>query len=257
MQIDTFIVEAYLQGRQDYNSHWLFSNITGDGEYAFDKPDPAYREKIGRVLKATQDALRNFKPYNPEIFSALFSSWRKLAEGVNIILSVGCPAPYDAMVREYEGKEYIIFDLIRLLGCQPDEGRFVSFLRQMLTHEVSHICIHADYPVTAPSGYRERLGEIVFNEGFAHALAVLDGIGVYDFSSMIREHYQASLQKLKEALAETDPEKQKEYLRASNCGPYWDKFAAISGKLYILSHLDSIYEIYRGGPSQLLSDMLG
>jgi hypothetical protein len=255
MNVDVSIVKSYLQGTDDYAEHWLFCHILENGEYAFAKPEPAQKEMVEEAFKETLEELNDFKPYNLKLFSSLFPRWRELIHDVNVILAVGCPAPYDAMVREYNGKEYMIFDLIRFLDYQKSGKPVFSFIRQLLTHEVSHICIHADYPVIA-APYVERLGYIAFDEGFAHLLAFSDEIETYDFAPMIGAHYQDSRDKLKTALSETDLQKQKEYLEASNCGSYWDKFAAISGKLYLASHLNHIYEIYESGPSVLLSNIL-
>lgn len=255
MNIDPSIVNGYLSADDGYAQHWLFHHILDNGEYAFDKPDPARREMVRGGLAEIQRALDGFVPYNLELFSALFPRWEELLRDVNVILSVGCPAPYDAMVREHDGKEYMIFDLIRLLDYQRAGESAAALIRQFVTHEASHVCLHADYPAQ-PTAYRERLGYIAFDEGFAHALAFSDGIGACAFGPMIREHYQNSVEQLRAALLETDPRRQERLLEASNCGPYWDKFAAVSGKLYILSHLNRIYEIYRRGPSELLSHIL-
>jgi hypothetical protein len=78
----------------------------------------------------------------------------------------------------------------------------------------------------------------------------------YDFTSVIEAHYKSAQDQLKTALSETDLQKQREYLETSHCGAYWDKFAAISGKLYLASQLDQICEIYQAGPSALLSDII-
>lgn len=255
MNIDTSIVLSYLQGNDDYTEHWLFYHIFENCEYAFVKPEPAQKEMVAEAFRETVEELNDFKPYNLELFSALFPGWRELIRDVNVIFAVGCPAPYDAMVREYRGKEYMIFDLIRFLDYQERGKPVSSFIRQILTHEVSHICIHADHPViNAP--YAERLGYITFDEGFAHLLAFPNEIETYDFAPMIESHYQNSRDKLKAALSETNLQKQQAYLEASNSGPYWEKFAAISGKLYLASHLNHICEIYQNGPSALLSDLL-
>jgi hypothetical protein len=255
MQLDISIVQSYLQGKEDYAEHWLFSHIADNGAYLFDKPDAAQREAVTEALEQTQAALQDFRPYNLELFSALFPDWRERIRDVRVILAVGCPAPYDAMVRAYDGREYIIYDLIRFLEYQKFGKDIPSLIRQLLTHEVSHVCLHADYPVvTAP--YREKLGYIAFDEGFAHLLAFADGIEHCDFRAMLQAHQQDARDKLSAALSETDPRRQAEYLEASNSGPYWDKFAAISGKLYLASHFDRIREIYQNGPSAFLSELL-
>lgn len=255
MNIDPSIVNSYLSADDEYAEHWLFHHILDNGDYAFDKPSPARREMVRGELAEIQRVLNGFVPYNLELFSALFPKWSELLQDVNIILSVGCPAPYDAMVREHDGKEYMIFDLIRLLDYQRAGEGAAALVRQMITHEASHVCLHADYP-PRPASYREKLGYIAFDEGFAHALAFSDGIDACDFRPMIQSHYRHSVEQLRAAVLETDPRRQEQLLEASNCGPYWDKFAAISGKLYILSHLNRIYEIYQSGPSELLSNIL-
>lgn len=255
MNVDISIVERYLQGKDDYAGHWLFYHILDNGEYAFDRPNPAQRGTIEESLKKISDALNDFTPYNIEMFSTLFPSWKELISDVNVILSVGCPAPYDAMIREYDGNEYMIFDLIRFLDYQKEGEDILSLMRGLITHEVSHICIHNDYPA-CPITYREKLGYITFDEGFAHVLSFSDDISTYNFSPMIQTHYLHSLCKLKTALVENDSKKQQEYLNASNCGSYWNKFAAISGKLYLAAHPDEIYDIYEGGPFAMLSNIL-
>lgn len=255
MNVDVSIVRSFLQGSDEYVEHWLFYHILDDGEYTFCKPDTTQKEMVEEALNKTLDALNDFKPYNINVFSTLFPRWRELICDVNVILSVGCPAPYDAMVREYNGKEYMIFDLIRFLDYQKDGEDILLLIRQMITHELSHICIHFDYPVIS-SPYTEALGYIAFDEGFAHVLSFVDGIEMYNFLPAIQAHYQNARDKMKTALVETDIQKQKENLEASNCGSYWDKFAAISGKLYIASHINLIYEIYQSGPSELLTQIL-
>lgn len=255
MNIDPSIVNSYLSADDEYAEHWLFHHILDNGDYAFDKPPPVRREMVRGELAEIQRVLNGFVPYNFELFSALFPKWSELLQDVNIILSVGCPAPYDAMIREYDGKEYMIFDLIRLLDYQRAGEGAAALVRQMITHEASHVCLHADYP-PRPASYREKLGYIAFDEGFAHALAFSDGIDACDFGPMIQSHYRHSVEQLRAAVLETDPRRQEQLLEASNCGPYWDKFAAISGKLYILSHLNRIYEIYQSGPSELLPNIL-
>lgn len=57
------------------------------------------------------------------------------------------------------------------------------------------------------------------------------------------------------ALSEINALKQKEYLEESNCGYYWSKFAAISGKLYLAHNINSLYDIYKDRPSVMVSNM--
>jgi hypothetical protein len=255
MNVDASIVQSYLQGKDDYSEHWVFYHVLEQGGYAFSKPDSAQKEMVEEISSKMLDGLNHFEPYNLELYTKLFPRWRELACDVNVILAVGCPAPYDAMVRAYNGKEYMIFDLIRFLEYQKEGADILLLTRQLITHELAHVCIHADYPVIS-NPYTEALGYITFDEGFAHILAFSDRIETYDFASIIQAHYPNARNKLKAALLETDVQKQKEFLEASNCGPYWDKFAAMSGKLYIAAHRDQIYEIYQNGPAALMGGII-
>lgn len=183
MKIDASIVTDYLQGRQDYAGHWLFSSLR-DGEYLFDPPSPAEKGAVEELLTLVYGALRDFVPYNRELFCALFPHWREQAGTVEVLLAVGCPAPYDAMVREQNGKQSIVFDLIRCLEYKRAGVDIPSLMRKLITHELAHVCIHRDYPA-CPAAYREKLGYITFDEGFAHALAFAEDMSAEDLSAVM------------------------------------------------------------------------
>lgn len=253
MKLDASIVTNYLQGREDYAGHWLFTSIQ-EGEYTFDRPDPVCRKEVEALCCQAEKALYDFTPYNAALFAALFPRWRELAAEVNVLLAVGCPAPYDAMTMEREDGMYLVFDLIRFLDYQRAGKDIPSVLRALITHELTHVCLRADYqPVL--TDYRGKLAYITFNEGFAHALAYAEDIMAEDFSAVLAAHYLDAVGELKAALAETEPQKQAEYLRRSDCGTYWGKFAAMSGKLYLLAHREEMEAIYRAGPAALLAQI--
>lgn len=255
MNIDDSMIKSYLAEKDDYKSHWLFNSILDNGEYTFDKPNNEYKEKIKEIYEKIYENLINFTPYNVEVFSTLFPKWENLINDINVILAVGCPSPYDAMVREHEEREYVIFDLIRFMSYEKDGYDILSLIKGMITHEISHICIHNDYPVIDRT-YKEKLTYITFDEGFAHLVSFNDNINSYNFSSMIEEHFKDSVRKLQMALSETNIVRQKEYLEESNCGAYWSKFAAISGKLYLASNIENLYNIYKAGPSSMMLNIL-
>ncbi len=255
MKIDDSIVLGYLQGSDDYEKHWLFYQISENGEYTFERPDPMQREMVEKALRETKQELTNFKPYNRELFSELFPGWKDVIRDANVILSVGCPKPYDALLRRYDGKDYMIFDLIRFMEYQKAGKDMASMIRGLLTHEVTHSCIHADYPEHAMT-YQDKLEYIVFDEGFAHILSFTEDVKQYNFKPVIQRYYEGARKQLKEAFLETDSQKKEEYLELSNCGAYWDKFAAISGKLYLADHLDEILTIYQMGPHVMMSNIL-
>lgn len=254
MNIDTSIVDDYLNDKSGFKKHWLFHQISGDGRHMFENPPAESKQAVTVALKTAVKVLGDFHPYNFELFSRLFLKWKKQTETANVLLAVGCPAPYDAMVREHLGEEYIVFDLIRLLDYQRDISALIT---PLCTHEMTHICIRADHPLAAGElNYRDKLGYITFDEGFAHFISFRDGIENFDFTDLINEHYDNSLGTLLSALSETDEGRQSEYLDEANCGKYWTKYAAICGKLYLASHLDSIDSIYRAGPTDMLTDIV-
>lgn len=254
MNIDDSIVKGFLEDKDEYTNHWLFYNIMDNGLYTFDKPNKEYKEKVKRIYEETYSSLIDFIPYNVSIFFDLFPQWKELIGNINIILAVGCPAPYDAMVREHDGTEYVIFDLIRFLSYEQEGDDVVSLIRGMITHEFAHICIHDTYPNITQS-YIDRLKYIAFDEGFAHILAFRDNIVDYDVKKIIDLHYKDALDVFKIALAETDILKQKEYLEMANSGDYWSKFAAISGKLYLASNINTLKDIYHSGPADMIDKM--
>ncbi|MPQ45066.1 hypothetical protein [Clostridium tarantellae] len=255
MNIDDSIIKSYLEGKDDYKSYWLFKNILDNGEYIFDKPKNEYKDKVKEICEKIYSNLNNFSPYNTELFSKLFPKWKDLIKDINIVLAVGCPSSYDAMVREYNGKEYIILDLIRFMSYEKKDEEIIALIVAMITHEFAHICIHRDYPV-AKVGYKNKLIYITFDEGFAHFLSFTNNIDTYNFNDIIQLHYENSVKKLRIALFETNRLKQEKYLEECDCGYYWNKFAAISGKLYLASNINCLHDIYNQGPSVMALNII-
>lgn len=254
MNVDASIVKYYLADKESYEHHWLFACISDDDDTMFDRPDKEKKAAVTDAMNQAITTLDSFNPYNANLFQKLFPTWKELSTSVNVILAVGCPAPYDAMVRKHAGKEFIIFDLIRLLDYKTDISKLIM---PLFTHELAHICIHADYPdVSDSQTYCKKLEYITFDEGFAHLLSYKDNIETVDFRALLQEHYQASQSKLRSAMMETNSEKQVALLDESNCGAYWDKFAAICGKLFLASHLNEIVTIYKAGPENMLKRIL-
>jgi hypothetical protein len=254
MIIDDVLVKHYFNGENDMENHWLFYSIE-EGKHLYEAPKAELRKAIEQLYQDIMVELRDFHPFNEELYDQLFPEWRSLIENVNVLLAVGCPPPYDAMVREHEKKEYIIFDLVRFHDYDDGSGNLIHYIISMITHECTHICIHEDFPVKVDASYREKLEHITFDEGIAHLLALNNSILSYDYSNMSEKHYQDSMDKLREALQETNPDKQLNYLEDANCGSYWEKFAAIAGKLYFASNRDILKELYVKGPNHLLERM--
>lgn len=256
MLVDDSIVLKYINGEnvEKISSHWVFENIE-EGKHLFHLPDYTKREEVNSVLKDFRSVLSEFSPLNEDIYSALYPQWKSIIKDMNIILVVGCPDPYDAMVREYAGKEFVIFDLLRFYDYSLRGYDIKLLIRKLLTHETSHLCLHTQYPLPASGDFVAALKHITFDEGFAHLLAFENNLRAFDFSSIIKEHYDQAFIKLLGAMKETDCKKQKVLLEECNSGPYWDKFAAISGKLFLAKHITNIENIYKGGIDNLISSM--
>ncbi|MDO4753558.1 MAG: hypothetical protein Q4A41_01015 [Bacillota bacterium] len=163
------------------------------------------------------------------------------------------------MVREYEGKEYIIFDLVRFLDVKSQGHDPLRFAHSMMTHELSHICIHEAVPYLNPdaleiSPYRYDLSYLVFDEGFAHFLSLDEDAAQYDFRAMLDKNHKESLRLLREAYRETDPVKQRKYLEEANSGSF--QFGSLCGLLYLAVCREKLAEIFREGPLHMMEGIL-
>lgn len=257
MIIDDSIVKKYLGGESSttYKYDDIFNNIKY-GENVFEEPDILKRDKITNLLKLINQELSDFHPYNFKLFCTLFPDWKEIIKDVNVKLIVGCKEPYDAFVRESEGKLNIYFDLIRISGYVDNGLDALAIIRQLLTHELTHVCLTKRHICKDKNDYAELLKYIVFDEGFAHILAFKENVEEFDFSEQNVKYYNNSVQMLKEALNEKNSETQKEYLLTSNAGQYWNKFAAIAGKLYLANNLDMIVELYEDGVDNLIEKII-
>lgn len=256
MNIDDQMVLKFLNGDQEneFKNHWIFHNIE-KGEYLFESPDADKRESVHNILVHLKNRLQDFSPLNVTIFSALYPEWKTIMNDVNVLLAVGCPQPYDAMVIEYNGIQYMIFDLIRFNEYKELGYNIDMLIRQLLTHEASHICLHKKYPAPLSDSFADQLKYIAFDEGFAHLLAFKDDVESYDFAALIYDHYNSSLMKLQKSFKEEKLPKQRALLLQSNSGHYWDKFAAVSGKLFLASRIDQIQNLYNAGIDCFISSM--
>ena len=253
MKLDTSIIKDYLSGNCEYKNHWIFRSIDENGNYLFDCPSDEDKDTVQTALKDVLITLDGFNPYNSELFQRLFPKWREVCDTLNVVFAVGCPAPYDAMVREHNGEEFIIIDLIRLMSYGME---MKSLITPFFTHELSHICIHKDFPgMIEADDYRKKLENIVFDEGFAHLLSFRSNIEQVDFTPFIKDHYQKSCCKLREAICETDTSRQAACLADSNEGNYWDKYGAISGMLYLAMHIKEVEVIYEAGPERMIKNI--
>lgn len=265
MRIDDNLILDYLS-EQDISQDWIFYNLI-PGEHKFEEPEISRYElmDLNDLVKAN---LLNFQPLNQEFFDDVFPDWRNTFENdFNIRLIVGCPYPFDAMTRIKDGEQVIIFDLNRINSSDPDN--LIMSIRRLVTHELFHALYAKDFrnkqaaetnkaeiaDIDVNASYRNELLQLVFDEGFAHYLSV-DDILKANYQEFREEHYERNLAKLNLALAEKDPEKQRQLMIEASAGNFFDKFAAITGMFILIDNELRIEEIYQDGYVNFLENTL-
>lgn len=253
MIIDDHIILDYLAGKDlnKYKTHWIY-NCFGE-KSVFETPDPKHIVWVSKLYEKIKDQIFHFIPRNYDIVKQIFPRFDSVAADYTILLVVGFPDPYDATVLEHEGKAYMVFDLIQF---QEDSLNQDYSCHRVLTHELIHLCLMEDYPAPREWSYIGDLNYTAFNEGFAYALTYPEDMNAFIFDAFLEEKFANAKHTLRLALAETDREKQAIYSRKADTGEYWEKFAAIAGKLYILKHIDKVESIYRNGWEDFTSQIL-
>ena len=240
MTISDNLVCAYLnsESMEKYRDEWFFGAFEA-GENVFECPEISEQmaENVKTLLRIVQNVAEDFHPANVEIWDALFPDWQAIPVFIDLI--VGFPKPYDAVtVKDAQGQTHIVLDLIRWCdyGLSKDAEGVV---RNLLAHEMTHAFITARYPEAdaAADGedYRLKLDGLTFHEGFAHLIAYENRrIDQVDWDSDFWKRIeQTSRAKMCEAVAETDPKKQKAHLRGGFCGRYEEKYACMCGMIYL------------------------
>ena len=202
MIIDDSIVLKYLSGQppESYSDCWIYNNL------GFESPDLCNKEWVLKLYNKLKYQIENFIPRNYETVKRLFPCFDDVANDYTIMLVVGFPDPYDAMVLNNNGVDYMVFDLIQFTQEALNED---YSCHRVLTHELIHICLRKNYPEPFCASYTERLDYTAFDEGFAHALTYPENLSEFQFDDFLSEKYHHAKQTLAHALAETDPEKQK------------------------------------------------
>lgn len=244
MNFDTSILEDYYNGQLTADNHWLYNNIKKD-EKVFEKILYS-NETIQNTSNLITKTLDNeFEPFNESIILKIFPDFYKNLEKVTVILSVGLPSPYDALVRNYQGREYIIFDVAQFLNYKMTDDQIITFSKSMLTHEGLHYSLHNIYPLSDfSSNFSSKLNYLCFDEGFAHLLSIWEDIFKASFEKYER-HYLNSQQRYFGVLANPslDP-----ILEEADSGLYWDKYGAIFGCLTLAKNRKELEEIFKQGP---------
>lgn len=261
MNIWDGMIRDYLAGRDlaEYREMWCFADsfiAREAGRNVFEAPGGTAedRQKVETVYRELLDACGTFAPLNREAWDALFPGWAGTLAEVRLDLILGLPEPYDAvMTSDSAGVRHALFDLYRwtkYLG----HGSLAGAARNLLTHELTHVLLHAAVPGLADAwdgDYPTALDAMTFDEGFAHLLSCQGkALGEVDWDGpQLREVRERSVRKLREALFCRDEAAQKDFLHTAQCGGYYDKFACMAGMLFLA-------EIWRQGGVNALAGRL-
>ena len=243
MKTDDHIVLRYLrgQGLDEEKDCWIFK---WENKNVFEYPDEIHRQWVSKLHYKLTEQVKNYVPRNLKTVQLLFPDFENIMKKFNIMFVVGFPDPYDAMVLERNGKSFVVFDLIQF-GKETLSEEYSC--HRVLTHELIHICLHNRYPSPENPSYLEDLSYKAFDEGFAHALTFADNITQFQFDKFLEEKFRDAREMMRRALVESDTAKQEEFRKRVDTGNYWDKFASICGKLYLLKHKDRLCDIYSNG----------
>ncbi|MDD7771748.1 MAG: hypothetical protein PT958_03120 [Firmicutes bacterium] len=244
MKIDSTLVQAYLAGEDmdAYKDRWFFtaSSVATDlGKNIFTRPpeDADTKKTVAALEARIRRAAQQFSPVNLPIWDALFPGWETVEPTLDLI--VGFPEPYEAVTEnDPQGQGHMIFDLV----CWRDYARqddLESIIRNLLTHEITHLHIGRYRPgVDADllsKDYLTCLDAYTFHEGFAHLISYeskeIQQVDWHD-ERLVRA-YASGREKMRLAMAETDSQRQKQYLYDAVCGSYYEKFACMCGMLYL------------------------
>ena len=233
MRIDGRIVEGYLAGEpaDSFRDEWCF----GGGLPPYVGPDSRERERVREVCRQVLDCAENFSPVNRPVWDLMFPRWREQTSGVELLLIVGYPEPYDAVsTKDPKGGEAIVLDMLRWTAYL---GHIREAAGNMLTHELTHSLIALRAPEVPMDGeqgdYESRLDALTFNEGFAHLLSFkgmdLDRVDWSQYGE-VREK---SRERLREALACRERDEQERLISEGTAGAYFDKFLCMTGMFHL------------------------
>ncbi|MCL2350439.1 MAG: hypothetical protein FWC67_03055 [Defluviitaleaceae bacterium] len=192
------------------------------------------------------DVFDSFRFQNEDLVYDIFGDISAAVENANIMLIVGLPSMYDALVRVHEDVPYIIFNMLSFANYISQGHDLQGLARNLITHELIHVLIDQKYPAVQLD-YKGYLDYISFHEGFAHVLSYKDDICQYQLDESYKQRFDNAKSKLANALTQTNQKLQDKYSLEANTGKFWDKFASVSSMLYLMKHIESLKNIYDEG----------
>ena len=236
MIINTEIVDAYLNGEDISKYSSLFIYRQADRSI-FQEPEKDKTEIVSKIKDEIINHICDFIPCNKRIWDTLFKDWQNDLDNIVLDLVVGCKEPNDAFVlKDLNERHHMIFDLL----CWEKYAGKISLSKlsqNLLTHELLHMSIGQYYTDIEESeqfgNHINKLDAITFNEGFAHLVSYnQQEINSVEWEKL-EDIYIQSINKMKLALMETNPQSQEQYIYEANFGNYYDKYACMCGMIYL------------------------
>ncbi len=256
MIIKTEIIDSFLEhGNLDaVKNHWIYSVIV-PGQYTFENPNNVNKELLVHLYETIKNRLYQFKPLNEELWHKIFGELC-IPDTTAIYLIVGMPKPYDAVVREDQaGMRCIILDLVRLCTYADSLEELDFIAADFLTHELSHVLMSQKYPYSKQIPKVNVLKQLVFDEGIAHFLSYQEDVLSVDWhTDKMNNRRDSVYQKLRYYLTQEQELTADAFLNA-NTGPFWDKYASISGMFAVVSYCEhggKLEDLLEKGPTALL-----
>lgn len=244
--INTEIIEAYVK-RKDFSEHWLFYNLV-EGEYLFEYPT-LDREKLLSFYELFVKELEKFEPKELAFFKKFFRHWKSdIDSDLEVLIAVGCPKPYDAMIREWRGRSVVIFDINQLYTEKIED--VIPLFQTLITHELFHV-LYAKYHGQEQEEFKDKLLQLCFSEGFAYYLGLGDEL-LKNLDEVTERHYKQNLDRFLVALEEKDSERQEEILLECKENEFFENYCAVTGFLVVCHNKEKINELFKAGPQKFL-----
>ncbi len=246
MIINTEIVDNYIKynNLECSKNHWIYSAIV-PGSIKLEEPKNIHMKDIVNLKKQILYLLENFKPINYALWQQVFANDDIVSDKQEILVVVGLPEPYDALVRtNLKGDNVIVFDVVRLLGY----NKLDRVIPGIVTHEVAHILIDKKYRLyTDGIDLFTKLKQLLFDEGFAHYLSFEN---IVDFDDEDKDSLNFKMNAFTKLNEIVNGKISEEILEEGISGPFWDKYIAISGFFTVIEYMKeygNISELYNKG----------
>ena len=222
-------------------------------KHLFRTPDPKRKEVVIELVRQLHLLLKEGLFFNQSLFERLFPDYEQILNDVIIYPVVGAPKPYDAIVRQKDHRYVFLIDLHQIADYVNEVHKMVYVIRNFLTKECAHFCIHHAFPYDSISTFSDMIRYMSFDEGLATYLSWGEDASKYQLNDeKYHEYRKHAFIMMKMALVEKEEENQRAALQIATSGSFWERFPAISGLflweiLYREHGIDALHQIYLEG----------